>query len=167
METQVLSADGRYVTTGFPPHEAKDYQIMLDWLRQLGIEEQFPDTVLLQLGVDRGGVDPRALASDPEAIEIYGAGRSALCFIASRLPAYEFFEGAQERDIQCGIIYSPEEALEDPHFRSRRFPVSVHHPELGRDITYPGAPFQGSLGGWRISRRPPTLGEHDPATIFS
>ena len=161
MDTQVLAADGRYVTTGFPPHDAKDYRAILDWMRALGIEEEFPEAFFLRMGVERGGVDPRDLGSDAEATAIYGSGRAALCFIASRLGAHEFFVGTQERDIQCGIVYSPEEALEDVHFRSRGFPVAVHHPELDRDVTYPGAPFQGSLGGWRIRRRAPLVGEHD------
>jgi crotonobetainyl-CoA:carnitine CoA-transferase CaiB-like acyl-CoA transferase len=166
MATQVQAADGQYVTTGFPPHEAKDFAALLEWLRTLGIEEEFDEAFFLQMGVDRGGVDPREIRSDPEAMAIFGAGREALCFIASRLPAYEFFIGSQERDIQCGIVYSPEEAFEDPHFRARNFQVSVHHPELSRDIVYPGAPFQSSHGGWRIARRPPLIGEHDPSTVF-
>jgi crotonobetainyl-CoA:carnitine CoA-transferase CaiB-like acyl-CoA transferase len=166
METQVQAADGRYVTTGFPPHEGRDFQAIVDWLVLLGIEEEFPETFFLQMGVDRGGVDPRQFGSDPEALAIFGAGRAALCFIASRVPAYDFFVGTQERDIQCGIVYSPEEALEDEHFKARGFPVVVHHPELGRDIIYPGAPFQASDGGWRISRRPPLVGEHDPSAVF-
>jgi crotonobetainyl-CoA:carnitine CoA-transferase CaiB-like acyl-CoA transferase len=166
METQVQAADGRYVTTGFPPHEGKDFQAIVDWLRSLGLEDEFPEAFFLQMGVDRDGVDPRQFGSDPEALAIFGAGRAALCFIASRIAAYDFFIGTQERDIQCGIVYAPEEALEDEHFIARGFPVPVHHPELGRDVVYPGAPFLGSEGGWRISRRPPLVGEHDPATIF-
>jgi crotonobetainyl-CoA:carnitine CoA-transferase CaiB-like acyl-CoA transferase len=166
METQVQAADGRYVTTGFPPHEGKDFQAILDWLRLLGVEEEFDEVVLLQMGVDRGGVDPRQFGSDPEALAIFGAGRAALCFIASRLAAYDFFIGSQERDFQCGIVYAPEEALEDVHFKARGFPVAVHHPELERDVLYPGAPFQGSSGRWRISRRAPLVGEHDPSDVF-
>ena len=72
METQVLAADGRYVSTGFPPNEAKDFQAMLDWLDELGLKDEFPDSVLLQLGVERGGVDYRRFATDAEATAIYG-----------------------------------------------------------------------------------------------
>jgi crotonobetainyl-CoA:carnitine CoA-transferase CaiB-like acyl-CoA transferase len=160
METQALAADGRYVSTGFPPHDAKDYAAMLDWLDEVGVRDEFADSVLLQLGVDRGGVDYRSLSTDAEASAIYGAGREALCFIASRLSAYDFFLGAQQRDFQCGVVYSPEEAFADPHFVAREFPTSVAHPELDREIAYPGAPFKSSTDGWRISRRPPLVGEH-------
>jgi crotonobetainyl-CoA:carnitine CoA-transferase CaiB-like acyl-CoA transferase len=83
-----------------------------------------------------------------------------MCFVASRLSAYDFFVFAQERDFQCGIVYAPEEALNDPHFVARGFPTPVPHPELGRDIVYPGAPFKSSIDGWKIQRRPPLVGEH-------
>ena len=160
MESQVIAADGRYVCTGFPPNEANDFQTMLDWLDDLGLREEFPDWVLLQLGVERGGVEFRRFAADPEATAIYAAGRDAMCFVASRLSAYDFFVGSQQRDFQCGIVYAPEEALNDPHFVARGFPTTVPHPELGRDIVYPGAPFKSSIDGWRIQRRPPLVGEH-------
>jgi crotonobetainyl-CoA:carnitine CoA-transferase CaiB-like acyl-CoA transferase len=160
MEAQVITADGRYVCTGFPPHEARDYQALLDWLDELGLKEEFSDWVLLQMGVERGGVEFRRIGADPEATAIYAAGRDAMCFVASRLAAYDFFVGAQQRDFQCGIIYAPEEALYDPHFVARGFPTVVPHPELGREFVYPGAPFKSSIDGWRIRRRPPLVGEH-------
>jgi crotonobetainyl-CoA:carnitine CoA-transferase CaiB-like acyl-CoA transferase len=161
METQVLAADGRYVSTGWPPHEAKDFQAILDWLVELGLKDEFPEAFFLELGIAQGGVDLTTLGSDVEAGAIYGAGRSALCLIASKISAYSFFIGSQERDFQCGIVYSPEEALGDPHMQARGFPVVVPHPELGRDITYPGAPFRGRPGSWQIARRPPLVGEHN------
>jgi crotonobetainyl-CoA:carnitine CoA-transferase CaiB-like acyl-CoA transferase len=161
METQVLAADGRYVTTGFPPREGRDFKTILAWLSDLGFVDEFPETVFLQLGVERGGVDYNAMGEDPEAIAIYGAGREALNYIASRLPAYDFFLGAQERDFQCGIIYAPEEAFTDPHFVARGFPVPVEQPQVGRRVDHPGAPFKSTGPGWAIRRPAPTVGEHN------
>ncbi|NQZ99012.1 MAG: CoA transferase, partial [Myxococcales bacterium] len=63
------------------------------------------------------------------------------------------------------IIYSPEEALEDPHFVERGFPVEVEHPELGRRVTYPGAPYKFEKSPWAISRRAPKLGEHNEEVL--
>ena len=160
LEVQVLAADGRYVTTGFPPHEAKDFQATLDWLVELGLESEFPEAFFLTLGIERGGVDFRNLGSDVEATEIYAAGRGALCLIASRVSAYDFFIGAQKRDLQCGMIYAPEEALGDGHFQARGFPVTVPHPDLGREFTYPGSPVHSTEDGWYIRRRAPLVGEH-------
>jgi len=59
------------------------------------------------------------------------------------------------------VIYAPEEVLDDPHFRARGFAVEVDHPELGRAVTYPGAPYRFLHTPWRISRRAPRLGEHN------
>ena len=160
LAAQIRSADGHYVCTGFPPHTRKDYETVLDWLVSLGLEDEFPETFFLQFGIDRGGVSFRDLGTDPEMDAIYGAGREALSFIASRLSGLEFFLGAQERDLQCGVVYAPEEAMADAHFVARGFPVAVHHPELGRDVTYPGAPFRDPEGSWQIRRRPPLVGEH-------
>ena len=58
------------------------------------------------------------------------------------------------------LAMPPEEAYEDPHFKARGFQVEVHHPELGRTVRYPGAPYRLTRGAWRISRRAPRLGEH-------
>jgi crotonobetainyl-CoA:carnitine CoA-transferase CaiB-like acyl-CoA transferase len=99
-------------------------------------------------------------AEDVEGLAILGAAREALLFIASRVPAYDFFVGTQQRDLQCGIVYAPEEALEDVHFRERGFPIAVDHDDLGRTITYPGPPFRTLPAGSAV-RRPPHVGEHD------
>jgi crotonobetainyl-CoA:carnitine CoA-transferase CaiB-like acyl-CoA transferase len=64
------------------------------------------------------------------------------------------------------VVYAPEEVLDDPHFRARGFPVEVEHPELGRTVTYPGAPYRFLGTPWRISRRAPLLGEHN-AEIYA
>ena len=93
------------------------------------------------------------MGRDEEVTVIFGAGREALSFIASRIPAYEFFVGAQRRGLSVGIVYAPEEALEDPHFAARGYPTAVPHPELGRSFIYPGAPYRFEKSPWRISRR--------------
>ena len=42
----------------------------------------------------------------------------------------------------------------------RGFFVEVEHPELGRKFRYPGAPYLFNGTPWRVSRRPPLVGEH-------
>jgi crotonobetainyl-CoA:carnitine CoA-transferase CaiB-like acyl-CoA transferase len=161
MPTQMQCADGRYVTTGFPPRSAKDYASLLDWLDELGLRDECPEAVLLELGVERGGVDLSKMAEDDMVREIFGAGREVLCFVAERVTAEQFFLGAQTRGLACGNIASSEEAFENEHFRARGFQVEVEHDELGRTVRYPGAPFIASASPWRISRRAPHIGEHD------
>ena len=163
-ETQVECVDGRYVNTGFPPRHAKDYASLRDWVDELGYRDEFDEIVLLDLAVERGGVSLAQLREDPLTAEIYGAGRSALVFLAAHLTPEEFFVGAQERGIAVGAVWSPEEAFDNEHFVARGFPVGVEREDIGRTITYPGA-FLAPKSPWRISRRPPHIGEHQ-AEVF-
>src|SRR5262249_6065774 len=109
----------------------------------------------------REALDMSRIGRDDEVTAIFGAGRDALVLIASKLPGFEFFRQAQERGIPVGVIYAPEEVLDDPHFRARGFPVEVDHEDLGRKVTYPGAPYRFLRTPWRIARRAPRLGEHN------
>ena len=99
--------------------------------------------------------------SDPELQHLVRAGREALTFLSQHLPAYDLFIGGQERGIPLGVVYSPEEALDDPHQRARGFAVQVEHEDLGRSYTYPGAPYRFVGTPWEIQRRAPHVGEHN------
>jgi crotonobetainyl-CoA:carnitine CoA-transferase CaiB-like acyl-CoA transferase len=164
-ETQVRCADGKYVTTGFPPRHAKDFVALRDWIDAEGLREQFDDIVLLDLAVERGGVSLADLRADPLVTEIYGAGRTGLVFLAEHLTADQFFIGAQSRGLAVGAVWSPEEALFNEHFVARGFPVEVDHDDLDRPVTYPGAPFSAPAAPWRIASRAPHLGEHQSEVL--
>ena len=160
MPSQVRCADGRYVNTGVPPRQPREYAGLLAWLQELGIAGDFPEAVFLEMGAKRDFVDLSKIGEDDEVTAIFGAGREALNCVAGRLSAYDFFLGAQRAGLPVGVIYAPEEAFEDPHFVERGFPTAVEHPELGRTVCYPGAPYRFEKTPWRISRRAPRLGEH-------
>ncbi len=78
----------------------------------------------------------------------------------------ELMEGAQLRRIPYAMVRPPEALLRDPQLTARGFFSECEHPELGRSIRYPGGPFFFTKTPWRISRRPPLLGEHN-AEIFA
>ncbi len=161
LPVQVRCADGRHVNTGVPPRFPREFAGLLGWLRQAGIADEFPEAVFLELGAKRDFVDLSKIGQDDEITAIFTAGREALNFLASRLSAYDFFVGAQLAGLPVGVIYAPEEAFEDAHFVARGIQVPVEHPELGRTIRYPGAPYRFEKTPWRIARRAPRLGEHD------
>ena len=163
--TMVVAADGVDAHTGVPPRRAREFQILLEWLDDLGLRREFPETVLLEMGVDGDDIDLARVGDDPVVAEIYGAGREALKFIARRLPGQEFFLQSQSRGLSCGVVYAPEEVLADPQFIDRGFPVDLEHELLGRSVTYPGAPFIASASPWRLSRRAPLLGEHQDEVL--
>jgi len=158
---QVRCADGRYANTGVPPRSPEEFGRLRQWLLDLGLAEEYPEIFLLEMGMNRGPIDIARIGHDTEVTAIFGAGRDALVLIASRLPAVDFFRQAQERGLPVGVIYSPEELLDDAHFQARGFPVEVDHPDLGRALIYPGAPYRFLHTPWRIARRAPRLGEHN------
>jgi len=73
----------------------------------------------------------------------------------------ELMEGAQLRRIPYAMVRPPEALAEDPQLNARCFFPTVAHPELKRAFRYPGGPFFFTATPWRISRRPPLLGEHN------
>ncbi|HXQ14179.1 MAG TPA: CoA transferase [Caulobacteraceae bacterium] len=160
--TQMLCKDGRWVNTGVPPRSPAEFGYILGWLRELGLEEGFPDAIFLEIGAAMPKpITYDLIGVDAEATAIFSAGREALALIAENVSAYDYFIGFQRRGIAVGVIYSPEEAFEDEHFRARGFQTAVTHEDLGRSFRYPGAPYQLPASPWRISRRAPKLGEHD------
>ena len=158
---QVLAGDGRYVTTGFAPRRPGQIRTLLDWLDEIGIREEFESWPLLELGANLDhDITMAGIQEGGEDAMIYGAVRDSLVFIAEHITAYEFFVGTQSRDMQCGLIYSPDEVVEDRHFLERGWPTPVEHPELGETFIYPGAPYRMPASPWQIYRRAPLLGEH-------
>jgi len=73
----------------------------------------------------------------------------------------ELMEGAQLRRIPYAMVRPPEALANDPQLNARGFFSTVEHPELGQTFRYPGGPFCFTATPWRISRRPPLLGEHN------
>ena len=165
-ESQIRCADGRYVNTGVPPRSPPEFGALYAWIEELGLLEEFPEAFLLKLGQERERIDLSRLGEDEELRTIFGAGREGQNFIAGKVSAYDFFVGSQERGLPVGIIYSPEEVMEDRHFVARGFRVEVEHDHLGRSFTYPGAPYVFHGSPWRIQRRAPLLGEHNEQ-VFS
>lgn len=158
--TVAADIQGRFVPTGVPPRAAREFQILIDWIDDMGWRDEYPETFFLEMGRDRGGVTLIESLEDVEAQAIFSAGRGALQFIASRLTSYEFFVQGQRRGLAVPVVYAPEEVMEDEHYRARGFPVTVEHPDLGRPVTYAGAPFIMEASPWRFRRHAPRLGEH-------
>lgn len=118
-----------------------------------------PVAAVLELGAEGDGLRLADIETDPLVAEIFTAGRDVMGFLAARLDAEQFFVETQRIGLATGVVYTPGEAIADPHFVARGFPVDVEHAELERTITYPGAPYRFSATPWS-TRRAPVLGEH-------
>ena len=90
------------------------------------------------------------------AVEVYAEmGR----FIAAHDAEY-VYRGGQELDQAWGMVRSPEETLDDPHFWDRG--LFVHTTGEGADApaAMPGPPYVFSATPWELRRPAPKLGEH-------
>lgn len=75
-------------------------------------------------------------------------------------PKWEIYEQGQRRRLLVGIVSSPEDLAKNPQLEARAWFQDVAHPELNDTLRYPGPPYRLSETPWRITRRPPLLGEH-------
>jgi len=74
--------------------------------------------------------------------------------------AEELFSKGQLMGFPWARVSSPQDVVASPQLRERQFFTPVLHTELGREITYGGAPYRSSGCHWRIFRAP-LLGEHN------
>ena len=159
--TQVRSGDGRYVNTGVLPRTPREFAGLLRWIEDAGLRDEFPETVFIEMATQREHLDRSKIGEDDEIVAMFMAARDAMALLADRLPAKEFFLGAQRAGIPVGVVYSPEEAFEDEHFIARGFQHKVRHDDPDQTVRYPGAPYRFEKSAWRISRCAPHLGEHN------
>ena len=73
----------------------------------------------------------------------------------------ELWNQAVKRKIMLAPCNRIEDIVRDPQLEARGFWEEVEHPELNRNITYPGAPLKMDQTPWRIVRRAPLIGEHN------
>jgi crotonobetainyl-CoA:carnitine CoA-transferase CaiB-like acyl-CoA transferase len=160
----ITAADGGELIVALPRY-ADEFRALANWIAELGLIDEIGEYFLLEMGVERGGVVVADVETDPMVATIYEAGSDALRSLAERLPAKIFFIEAQRRGLPAGILFAPEDVIEDEHFIARGFPVELHHEDLDRSFTYPGAPFRATESPWQVQARAPHIGEHNK-TVF-
>jgi benzylsuccinate CoA-transferase BbsE subunit len=160
----LTASDGGRVILALPRYGG-EFRALVDWIVELGLADQIDEFFLLEMGVERGGVIVSEVETDALVAAIYQAGSDALRFLVEHMPARQFFLDAQRRDLPVGILFAPEDVMEDEHFVARGFPVEVHHEDLDRSFTYPGAPFHAPASPWQVRRRAPHLGEHNGLVV--
>ena len=72
----------------------------------------------------------------------------------------EIMEKGQVQSLTLSTVNTPEDVVKCPQFVERGFWVDIDHPVTGK-VTYCGAPFNMSEGGWKIRRPAPLLGQHN------
>jgi benzylsuccinate CoA-transferase BbsE subunit len=142
----LTAADGRQVAALNPdflgPHV---FAGMLEMLEEEGVA---------------GPLSDPAFADPVHRAGHYGEVWRALKRLAEKHDGETLYMLGQRAGLPWGVIRSPEEVLADRHLRARGHFVELEHPELGRSVTYAGAPFLAHGSPWVMHRRPPLLGEH-------
>ncbi len=144
------TADGKHEFTRIPA-EPRAWEKFVEWLDAEGLAADLKDPKYRNPET-RQQAAPRITKLVEE-----------LC---ARHTAEELFHEAQRREMVWAPVRSPEENAGDPHLQARGFFVDVPHPELGRSITYAGAPYRFSETPWAIRSRAPLIGEHNEAVYF-
>jgi crotonobetainyl-CoA:carnitine CoA-transferase CaiB-like acyl-CoA transferase len=152
---QFPTTDGGYLNIigGGPPRNPSSWRGLLEWMAAKGHAEDLPDPrYAAALGDNpyRRGEDYRHIAD-------------VIARFVESLTTEEAYRGGQRLHMPWGPVRYPEENLHDPHWHDRGFFVEVAHPELGRTVTYPGAPYRFTRTPWRLRRRAPLLGEDNVA----
>jgi crotonobetainyl-CoA:carnitine CoA-transferase CaiB-like acyl-CoA transferase len=143
---QFATADGRHVRVSVANLGPDSWLRLVDWLRSEGAEEDLGDDRYLDMDVVNKEMR--------HVLAVIGR------FIGARRGS-DVFHSAQARGLPWSIINYPEDLAEDPHLLARGFFVSVPHPELSTEFSYPGAPYEFSETPWAIRHRAPLLGEHN------
>jgi len=141
--TQYVCADGKPINFALPRDE-HTWERLLGYLKERGLAE---------------GLDEQVLRDPARRFERGGAVMSVLEVLAALHTAEELFHLGQSLGVTWGAVRAPEDWIGDPHAAARGTFAQVDHPEIGRAITYPGAPYHFSRTPWRIRRRAPLLGE--------
>jgi crotonobetainyl-CoA:carnitine CoA-transferase CaiB-like acyl-CoA transferase len=139
--------DGRYILCLNTYLSAERWRDLVAWLASKGMEGEL---------ADERYVDDHFRAEHMEYV----------CEVLERFcevhDSEYIFHYAQSINLPWAPIRAPEEMLEDQHLvEDRKVFVNVKHPELDETFTYPGAPYIFSETPWKISSRPPLLGEHN------
>jgi benzylsuccinate CoA-transferase BbsE subunit len=141
---QFKAQDG-YVVANFLNVGPGLWSKLVAWLDAAGMAED--------LTGDEWYLPEHLQANLPHVMEVFGR------FVATR-DANEVFHGGQAIGLVTSTLNAPEDLPGNEHLLARGFWVPVEHPELGRTILYPGAPYDLNESPWRLSRSAPTLGEH-------
>lgn len=147
------SADGVFMLASLSPFE-REQRALAQLADQVGIAHVLGTEEFAQLEKD-----------DHVAAAIYR--NDLLEQLVESLPADELFKRGQAHGLAWSPIRRPEENLDDPHFAARQSFATINHPELGRDLRYPGTvASDGHAPHFSYTRRAPRLGEHTDEVLI-
>ena len=70
---EAQTADGHYVNTGVLPRTPKEFKGLLEWVNELQLRDEFPETVFLEMAAGRESLDRSKMAEDEEIVAMFMA----------------------------------------------------------------------------------------------
>jgi crotonobetainyl-CoA:carnitine CoA-transferase CaiB-like acyl-CoA transferase len=111
------------------------------------------------IGEDHWLADPRF--RDDQSRADHGEIVSArMCEWCGERSCAEALAALEEANIVAGQVYSPQQALDDPHIRAAGLLEQVTHPGLGGTLPLAPTPIELSETPGTYRRPAPLLGEH-------
>ncbi len=135
--------------TGGYPGYIKSTKAILAWANEEGLCKDVLDIDLVNWNV---------MTIPQETVD--RLKRGIMQFLMTKTKA-ELFRGALERGIMMAPCNTMADVSRDAHLEARGFWQKVAHPELGRELTYAGAPLKMTADHWQIRSRAPLIGEHN------
>ena len=166
---------------GFGTYECKDghimammsilagggWQVIVDWMDETGMAQELTSEAwrpfIKELGLRELVLELHKLNDKERALIIKKLARidEVLKAFFQENNKKELYEQGQARNLVVAPVNSPKDLFESEQFKARGYFQQVEHPELGRNIPYPGHPYRHSLTPPQIRQRPPLIGEHN------
>lgn len=156
------SSGGRTWRTVFPCKDGwvigmlltgRAFPQLVEWMDSFGMAGDLKDHKWRDRGAAEG---PRALSQE----ELYHI-EELIAQFTQRFTKAELYTEAQRHDVAFMPANSMKDVLENEQLAFRDYWVAVDHPEVGTQVTYPGAPFKLTETPWALGRRAPLIGEHN------
>jgi len=165
---QALTQVNRTATLnrGFNAAPADIFRCTDGWIVATVIGPQMFRRWARMIGEDHWLADPRFADDQSRADhgEIVSARMSQWCAERSCAAALAALE---EASIVAGQVYSPQQALDDPHIRAARLLEEVSYPGLGDTLPLAPTPIELSETPGTYRRPAPLLGEHTDEILRS
>ncbi|MBI2906797.1 MAG: CoA transferase [Chloroflexi bacterium] len=132
------------------PSGAKTNRRLAEWMDSEGMGSPVMSAMKWN-SFDMAGIDQHTIEEIAEAVGVFFKAHTR----------GELYAGALKRKVMLYPVNSVADVRADPQLAARRFWVSLEHPELGEQISYPGAFVNAPQAPCRLRRRAPLIGEHN------
>jgi crotonobetainyl-CoA:carnitine CoA-transferase CaiB-like acyl-CoA transferase len=143
--------DGRFVSATLFALPPGPWAALVEWMRESGSEADL--------------ADPGYYDADFFRERIRHVSDVIAAFLRT-VPAEEVFHRAQSIGLAWGIINTPDDLLADPHLAARGFFQPVTPAGMDELLRFPGPPYEFERSPWKLSCRPPVIGEHNGSARF-